>query len=225
MTRIRTPSVRRVFAALRKVYEVPRWPRRRPALDSLILTILSQNTNDRNSSEGFKRLKAAFGDWGAVEKADWRKVASAIRVSGLANIKSRRIQRILRLIREEHGGYSLKFLRRWDTDAAHEYLVAIPGVGPKTAACVLMFGFGKPVFPVDTHILRVSKRLGLIGPRTTAAQAHQELQALVPKELVYPLHLMMIRHGRDTCHARRPECHDCILRTICASPAASQCKA
>ena len=216
MAGMKPPSVRRVFTALSKMYEPPKWRRSRPAIDSLILTILSQNTNDRNSTEGFRRLKAAFRDWGAVEKAHWRKVASAIKVSGLANIKSRRIRKILGLIRESHGSYSLEFLDDMNTHAAHKFLLDIPGVGPKTAACVLMFSFGKPVFPVDTHILRVSKRLGLIGTRVNAAEAHEKLQATVPKAFVYPLHLMMIRHGRDTCHARKPECEKCILQALCA---------
>ena len=215
MTGERRRKLRRVFKRLGDFYGVPQWRPSRSALDELIRTVLSQNTNDRNSGEGFRRLKAAFADWAAVEKAPWRQVASAIRVSGLANIKSRRIQEILRRIREEQGKYSLGFLRDMESRAAREYLLAIPGVGPKTAACVLLFSFGKPIFPVDTHIHRVTMRLGIIEPRSGAAEAHEELQGLVPAELVYPLHLLLIRHGRETCHARNPECARCVLLDLC----------
>jgi len=209
-----------VFKRLRSLYGAPEWRRAGPALDVLIQTILSQNTNDRNSGEGFRRLKAAFRNWQAVDKAHCRSVAAAIRVSGLANIKSRRIKAILKRIREERNGrYSLEFLKRRQPDAAGEYLLDLPGVGPKTAACVLLFSFGMPVFPVDTHIHRVAGRLGIISSRTTAVAAHEELQALLPAELVYPLHLLIIRHGRETCHARKPECHRCALHALCPSSA------
>ena len=217
MARAKNSLLRRVFSRLGRRYGVPEWKSAGPATDSLISTLLSQNTNDRNSREGFRRLKAAFPDWAAVEKAHWRKVASAIRVSGLANVKSRRIKQILRRLREERGGYSLDFLKEWDTDVAREYLLSIPGVGPKTAACVLLFSFGRPVLPVDTHIHRVARRLGLIGPRVNAEQAHAELQAISPDAWVYPLHLLMIRHGRETCHARQPACADCVLLRMCPS--------
>jgi len=191
-------KVAAVFKRLCAKYGRPKWKRTGPAMDELIRTILSQNTNDRNSGEGFRRLKAAFPDWAAVEKAHWRTIAAAIRVSGLANVKSRRIRDILRRIREERGDYSLEFLKRRPPEEAREYLADIPGVGPKTAACVLVFSFGMPVFPVDTHIHRVSQRLGLIPEKTGAARAHDLLQALVPDDWVYPFHMLLIRHGRDT---------------------------
>ena len=208
-------KVNAVFERLSAKYGRPKWKRSGPAMDVLILTILSQNTNDRNSGEGFRRLKAAFPDWAAVEKAHWRTVAAAIRVSGLANVKSRRIRDILRRIREERGSYSLEFLKRRPLAEARQYLSDIPGVGPKTAACVLMFSFGMPVFPVDTHIHRVSRRLGFIPEKTGPAQAHDLLQALVRDDRVYPFHMLLIRHGRDTCHARRPACAECVLRGLC----------
>lgn len=204
-----------VYRRLGKLYGIPRRRRSGTALDELVLTILSQNTNDRNSTEGFRRLKAAFADWEAVENAPWRNVAAALRVSGLANIKSQRIQKILRQIRERHGDYTLEFLRKTPTAEARDYLLAIPGVGPKTAACVLLFSFGKPVFPVDTHIHRVTQRLGIIPEKMNAESAHEELQKLVPPEITYPLHILLIRHGRDTCHAQRPECARCGLLDLC----------
>jgi len=207
--------LRRVYERLRATYGAPGPRRRGPAIDVLIETILSQNTNDRNSHEGFRRLKAAFPDWSAVEHAPRGRVAAAIRVSGLSNIKARRIQAILRRIRGEAGDHSLEFLRSWDMDRARGYLEAIPGVGPKTAACVLLFGFGKPAFPVDTHVLRVSRRLGLVAPNATSRLAHDELQRLVPDSWAYPLHLLMIRHGREVCRAREPRCGACVLRRLC----------
>ena len=205
----------KAYRRLAKLYGVPRRRRDGTALDELVLTILSQNTDDLNSTEGFRRLKATFADWAAVEKAPWQKVAAALRVAGLANIKSRRIQKILRQIRERHGDYTLGFLRKMETTAARDYLLAIPGVGPKTAACVLLFSFGMPVFPVDTHIHRVTRRLGIIPEKMNAEAAHEELQSLVPPELTYPLHILLIRHGRDICHAQRPHCPECVLLDIC----------
>ena len=214
---MKSEILRSVFERLGALYGIPKWRRSGPALDELILTVLSQNTNDRNSSEGFRRLKAAFPNWAAVENAPARKVAAAIRVSGLSNIKSARIQEILRRLREERGNYSLEFLKNADAESARDYLLSIPGVGPKTAACVLLFSFGKPVFPVDTHIHRVTQRLGILGPKVGADEAHRLLQARIPPEIVYPLHLLLIRHGRETCHARNPECTHCVLLSLCPS--------
>ena len=211
----RRELVRKVYRTLTTRYGVPAWRRSGPAIDSLIQTILSQNTNDRNSGEGFRCLKKAFPNWTAVEEAPWQRVAAAIRVSGLANIKSRRIKQLLKDLREERGNYSLEFLKKTDPESARKYLLAIPGVGPKTAACVLVFSFGMPVFPVDTHIHRVCKRLGMVGSHTGANKAHDELQELVPAKWVYPLHMLIIRHGRETCHARNPKCPDCCLLSIC----------
>ncbi len=204
-----------IYRRLSQRYGVPRWARSGPATDVLIHTILSQNTNDRNSAEGFRRLKERFGDWGDVERAHWKTVEATIRVSGLANIKSRRIRSILRGIREERDNYSLEFLKRLPASEANNYLRKIPGVGPKTAACVLVFSFGMPVFPVDTHVHRVSQRLGLIPEKMNAEKAHQALQEAVPDGRVYPFHMLLIRHGRDTCHARKPACGTCVLRAIC----------
>ena len=212
---MKSDTLRRVFERLSALYGIPKRERSGTALDELILTVLSQNTNDRNSGEGFRQLKAAFPNWGAVEKAPARRVAAAIRVSGLSNIKSVRIQEILRRIRKERGGHSLEFLKNAEPAAAQEYLLSIPGVGPKTAACVLLFSFGKPLFPVDTHIHRVTQRLGILGPKVNAVEAHRQLQAQVPAEIVYPLHLLLIRHGRETCHARNPECAHCVLLSLC----------
>jgi len=222
--------VRRLHRLLAKEYGDRAWPERPPsngrsgtagrpprALDQLIATVLSQNTNDRNSGEGFRRLKRRFRSWKKVAEAPVADVAEAIHVSGLANIKARRIQHILRKVKADNGRYTLQSLGKLSAGEAKEYLNSFKGVGPKTVACVLLFSFDMPVFPVDTHILRVSKRLGLVPPRTTAEQAHEEWQRMIPEELVYPLHLLIIEHGRLTCHARGPECPRCVIRQDCPS--------
>jgi endonuclease-3 len=213
--RLSSRFLRRVYRRLTIVYDPPIWNESRSAIDELILTVLSQNTNDRNSHEGFRRLKERFSDWAEVERAPASSVAAAIKVSGLSRLKSRRIKDLLKRVHEERGEYSLEFLRYWDLDKANEYLLAIPGVGPKTAACVLAFSFGKPIFPVDTHILRVSKKMGILDEKCSADEAHRLLQNAVPKELTYPMHIMMIWHGRDTCHARNPNCAECALLSMC----------
>ena len=144
-----------------------------------------------------------------------RSIAAAIRVSGLANIKAPRIRNILRQIREECGELSLDFLHHTPVEEAKEYLRQFKGVGDKTIACVLLFACGKPVFPVDTHVLRVSKRLWLTPGKTNAERAHEFLQGVVPRDLTYSFHVLLIIHGRRTCHARSPECPRCAIRRYC----------
>ena len=205
-----------VLARLRAYYGEPVRKVRRDPLSELILTILSQNTNDDNSSKAFEALRARFPTWQAVMEAPTHAVAEAIRVGGLANIKAPRIQQILRQIATERGALNLDFLAEMPTSQAREYLLALPGVGPKTAACVLLFSLGKPALPVDTHVHRVAERLGLFRARTDAAKAHEVLEALVPPEAYYPFHLLMIQHGRTLCAARKPQCADCPLRSLCA---------
>ena len=163
------------------------------------------------------RLQAAFPSWGKVADAPLGRIAAAIRPAGLHQQKARHIRAILRQIRAERSRLDLEFLRRWPTERIKAYLLSLPGVGPKTAACVLLFSLRRPVLPVDTHVHRVSRRLGLIGPRTTAEQAHDVLAAIVPPKKVYAFHVLLIEHGRNICHARRPECGQCVLSDICPS--------
>jgi len=205
--------VRRIVDVLEAAYGPQRWRSSGPALDGLIRTILSQNTNDRNSRGAFQSLRRAFDSWEAVMRAPTRCIARAIRVAGLATIKSARIKRILRQIHADRGDLSLEFLRDLPADEARAALNRFHGVGPKTAACVLMFSFGMPVLPVDTHVHRVSQRLGLIGPTVSAEKAHDVLAAIVPPELVYPFHVLLIQHGRAICHRRKPACTRCVLRS------------
>jgi len=197
-------------------------------LDTLILTILSQATNDTNSGRAFDDLKRAFPDWEAVRTAPTSEVERAIARGGLAAQKAPRIQRILDQILEAHGSLDLDFLRSRPPEEAFRYLTSFDGVGPKTAACVLLFALDRPVFPVDTHILRVSKRLGLVDPRATAEKAQEILGQVIPPDCVYPLHINLIEHGRRVCRSRNPACEICVVKPECDAatpePAASRNK-
>ncbi len=209
--------LRKIFRLLESAYGNRKWSRHSSATDQLIMTILSQNTSDQNSRRAFRSLKENFGSWGEVADARASSVARVIRSGGLSKIKAPRIIHTLRSIRKERGNCSLQFLRKLPHEEGRRYLESFQGVGPKTAACVLLFSFNMPVFPVDTHILRVTKRLGLIDAKVTADMAHKILQKTVPAELHYPFHLLLIEHGRRTCKARRPRCRACVLRNDCPS--------
>jgi len=186
-------------------------------MDQLVATVLSQHTSDSNTDAAFKRLKARFPTWEEVIEADVADLRDAIRVGGLANIKAVRIPRILSAIRERRGGLEIDFLRDLPLDEAKAWLQELPGVGPKTAAVVLVFAFDMPALPVDTHVYRVSKRLGLISERTSAAQAHDVLERMVEPEDVFQFHVLLITHGRQTCKAQRPRCAACALLEDCPS--------
>ncbi len=190
-------------------------PRRTDPLEELILTVLSQHTSDANAGRAFEGLRSRFPTWGEVARARPSAVADAIRSGGLANTKAPRIQAILREIRERDGRFDLARLRRLPDEEVVRYLTSLPGVGPKTAAVVLAFALGRPTIPVDTHVHRVAKRLGLVGTKTNAEKAHRELEDLVPSELKVPLHVGLIRLGREICKAGRPRCEDCPLAELC----------
>jgi endonuclease-3 len=196
-------------------YGPRRWRGRRDPLDELIMTILSQNSSDRNSGRAYAALRERFPSWRAVLDAPTPEVYAAIKQAGLGNIKAPRIQQALRSIEARTGALSLDFLDAMPMEEARDWLLGLDGIGPKTAACVLMFALGMPALPVDTHVHRVSLRLGLIGPRVSAEQAHALLEAALPGEAVYAFHLNMIRHGRLICHARGPQCGRCLLLRIC----------
>ncbi len=190
---------------------------RLPVIDEIIATVLSQHTSDRNSERAFAQLKAAFPAWEQVLDAPRGQVADAIRGGGIADQKARRIQQILAAIREREGRIDLGRLHDLDDAEVEEYLTSLPGVGPKTAACVLVFAMGRPAFPVDTHVHRIAARLGWIPPKATAEQAYRILTPLVPPGLRYDLHLALITHGRAVCTARQPRCGACVLRDRCAT--------
>jgi endonuclease-3 len=204
-----------IFQRLIALYGLPEWRDPLPALDELVSTILSQNTNDRNRDVAFQALRAHFATWEQVRDADPAAVVQAIRPAGLANQKGPRIQNVLRQITAERGALDLSFLAEIPQEQAHAWLLSFKGVGPKTAAIVLQFSLGRPAFPVDTHVYRVSGRLGLRPEKMTVEQAHIFLsQLFVPAEYG-PAHLNIIRHGREICHARQPECQRCPLTSLC----------
>lgn len=188
---------------------------RREPIESLIVTILSQNTSDSNSAQAYARLVERFPAWREVMEAPAREVEEAIRPGGLAHIKAPRIQRVLREIEGEHGDLTLDFLRDRSLDEGLDYLTQLTGVGPKTAHCVMLFSLGKPALPVDTHVLRVSKRLGLVDLKATMDQAHGLLISIIPPERRYSFHLNMVQHGRRMCKAPRPLCQQCFLPPVC----------
>ena len=208
-------KTREVHRRLLQTYGEPTWRPHHDPISELVSTILSQNTNDANRDVAFNRLRAQLPTWEQVRDADVDEVIEAIRPAGLANQKGPRIQNALRIITDERGELTLGFLADWPTDEAKAWLTAIKGVGPKTAAIVLLFSLGRPAFPVDTHIHRVSKRVGLIGPRVSREKAHDELEALVNPEDYYAFHLNVISHGRQVCTSRKPRCEDCTLQDLC----------
>lgn len=215
----RRKQVARVYERLVATYGIPEWTPDGDALGGLVATVLSQHTSDVNSDRAYRRLRERFPTWEAVRDAPVAEVEDAIRPGGLAAVKAARIQEILRVLSARAGGGSpeeaLADLGALPLEEALARLRALPGVGPKTAACVLLFSLGKPAFPVDTHVWRVAQRLGLIGKHTTAEAAHDELAALIPPEWRHTLHVDLIRHGRQMCYARIPACERCPLRAEC----------
>jgi endonuclease-3 len=202
-------------------YGYPQWRNPLPLVDELVSTILSQNTSDVNRDKGFDALKARFPTWEAVRDAPPDEVVEAILPAGLANQKGPRIQAVLGQITEERGELSLDFLKELDSQAAKEWLMKFKGVGPKTAAIVLQFSLDKPAFPVDTHVHRVTGRLGLRPETMSAEKAHGYFEALLPPDTYYAAHLNIIRLGREICFARRPNCLACPLQGLCGYYAAN----
>lgn len=211
------PRIADVVVALRARYGTPERGAPDPPIDGLVATILSQNTSDINTERSFAALKRRFPNWDAVVDAPVAEVAEAIRGGGLADRKAPRIQEVLRSIRETTGGYDLSFLGGMEVGEARDWLTALNGVGPKAASCVLMFNLGRDAMPVDTHVHRVALRLHLIPPGTTAEKAHALLEAQLPSGAAHDAHLLIIRHGRETCTARRPRCAECVLVQCCPS--------
>jgi len=206
---------RQVYRRLLVFYGQPVWSNPLPPVDELISTILSQNTNDANRDRAFQSLRQHFPTWEAVRDADLPSVIAAIRPAGLANQKGPRIQQVLQDISAERGSLDLVFLKDLPLEEARLWLMKHKGVGPKTAAIVLLFSLGHPAFPVDTHIYRVTGRLGLRPEKLTVEQAHIYLEKLLPPEMYYAAHLNFIRLGREICTARTPACDRCPLRTLC----------
>lgn len=196
-------------------YGYPEWRKPLPPVDELISTILSQNTNDKNRDRAFDALRRRYPTWEEVRDAPQKDVIYVIRSAGLANLKGPRIQNILSEITDKRGEISLDFLEELSPEEASTWLRQFKGVGPKTAAIVLQFSLGKPAFPVDTHIYRVSGRIGLRPPQMIPEKAHEHLAKLFPPETYYAAHLNIIRLGREICQARRPNCSICPIQNQC----------
>ena len=205
----------KVHKKLIEAFGEPTWRNPLPPVDELVSTILSQNTNDVNRDRAFDSLRAKFPTWEQVRDADTDEVIDAVRVAGLANQKGPRLQQVLRDITEERDSLDLSFLKEMPLEEARNWLTKFKGVGPKTAAIVLCFSLNRPAFPVDTHVYRVTGRIGLRSEKLTVEQAHPFLEGVFPPETYYAAHLNIIRLGREVCAARKPNCPVCPVRELC----------
>jgi endonuclease III len=211
-------SPRRVRAVHRRLVAQQGQPEpkpRLPIIDELVMTVLSQHTSDANTARSFAALKERFPVWEDVLSAPTEEIADAIRSGGLADQKAPRIRQILLEIEDREGSLDLARLNDLDDQAVDAYLVSLPGVGPKTAACVLTFSMGRTAFPIDTHVHRIVRRLGWIEKKRSADEAHRRLTPRIPPELRYELHMALINHGRTVCRARAPRCSECVLFDLC----------
>lgn len=204
----------RCIEILEDLYGVPQAEEIDP-IDLLVQTMLSQNTTDTNSYKAFRNLKIAYPTYEDLLKAPEEEISEHIKVGGLAEMKAKRIKEALLRIKNDAGSIDLRFLSRLSKTEAEEYLLALPGVGPKTVAVVLLFGFGFPLMPVDTHVYRVSKRLGLVPEGASINEAQRILEKITPQSKYLSLHLNLIRHGRRICSARKPLHEECALRHLC----------
>ncbi len=212
-------KVLQIAKRLEKHFGKLEWKSHGDPLEILILTVLSQNTNDQNRDRAYESLKKNFPTYESIVRAPTEKVAEAIKVGGLHQQKAKRIQEILKRIKHERGDYDLSYLKDFSTEEAVKELVKFDGVGKKTAGVVLTFSLNKPYFPVDTHIHRITQRLGLVKPNQ---DPHDVMNALVPDRLKYQLHLHLIWHGRQTCKARKPLCDQCVIADLCPYPKRSR---
>lgn len=208
-------KIQYVIKELEKKYGIPEKVKCENPLDSLIKTILSQNTNDINRDRAFDSLKDEFPKWADVIKAPTKKLANAIRIGGLANIKAARIKSILHIIKEKTGALNLDYLKEMTNEEALNELYSFKGVGEKTAKCVLIFSLGRKVFPVDTHIHRLCQRMGFVRKGATREETHFVMAEIVPEEKMYSFHINLILHGRKICTARKPEHEKCPLNKKC----------
>lgn len=205
----------KIHKTLLQAFGEPIWRNPLPAVDELVSTILSQNTNDVNRDRAFELLRAKFPTWEQVRDAQESDVINAIRPAGLANQKGPRMQQVLRSITQERGSLDLGFLAEMPLEEARSWLMKFNGVGPKTAAIVLCFSLGRPAFPVDTHVYRVTGRIGLRPEKMTVEQAHPHLESVFPPAAYYAAHLNIIRLGREVCNARKPLCANCPVVKLC----------
>lgn len=209
--------LKEIISRLDREYGTHQWHVGEDAMSVLVKTILSQNTSDVNSHRAFASFRETFADWEAVAGASVDEIAESIKSGGLAVVKAERVKSTLQSIQDRNGGFALDFLAELPLPEAKAWLKQLPGVGPKTAACVLLFGLGRPALPVDTHVFRLAKRLGLIDSKVSVDAAHEVLEDILPSRHVYQLHIQMIEHGRRVCHAQRPRCDRCVLADVCPS--------
>lgn len=205
-----------IIERLESVYGSPDWHPRYDPVSELVYTILSQNTSDKNSQPAFQQLRKAFPKWEDILEAAELEIGEAIRSGGLWQVKAPRIKQILQQIWQLRGALELDFLKDMPLGVARDWLMTLPGVGPKTAACVLLFSMGMPALPVDTHVHRVSWRLGLIDKSVSREKSHEVLEGMVAEKDIYRFHVLFVQHGRQTCKAQRPRCPDCVVREVCA---------
>ena len=211
------PHINLILHRLIQAYGDRKWNRRLEPVGELVQTILSQNTSDTNSRRAYKSLISRLGGWHNIAMAKPGRIADAIRNGGLADIKAAYIKNALTALEKERNGFDLQFLKKMDVEEARRWLLNLPGVGMKTASCVLLFSLGMPAFPVDTHVFRVAGRLGLIDVKLSVNAAHTAMERLVDAGDIYRCHVLLIDHGRRTCKARNPLCRTCVLADICPS--------
>lgn len=209
-------QIKAVLNTLYQTYGTPEWREPLPPIDELVSTILSQNTNDMNRDRAFNTLRRRFADWDALRNAPEEAIIDAVRVAGLANQKGPRIKAVLNQIYEELGSLDLSFLANMPLEEARAWLLRFKGVGRKTAAIVLQFSLGCPAFPVDTHIYRVTGRLGVRPATMDVEKTHILMEELIDPVDYFAGHLNLIRLGRETCHPRKPACPNCPVRVLCA---------
>ena len=210
-------EISELLRLLEPLYGPAQTPRGWDGMAELVYTILSQHTSDLNSLGAYAVLRERFPTWEGLAKASVAQIVEAIKGGGLAQVKAPRIKAVVQEVKEKTGGYDLAFLREMPLPEAKAWLRALPGVGPKTVGCVLLFALEMPALPVDTHVYRVAQRLKLFGPKVNADQSHDILEGMLQPEQMLPFHMYLINHGRKVCHAQRPACGECVLEVHCPS--------
>lgn len=219
MTQKKPPHCREILDAFEALWknekEPPSGLKHEEPLDGLILTVLSQHTNDKNRDRAFANLKNIYPSWELAAAASEEDIAVAVRSAGLGNTKAQKIKKILPAIKERFGDYSIRGLKGWPVDEVRKYLIGLPGVGVKTAACVLIFDLEMPAFPVDTHVARIARRLGWVPEKMTAEDIQEYLESVLPPGRFLGAHINFIEHGRGICDARKPKCSECPVQNMC----------
>ena len=208
-------NISSIYKLLKKQYKLKKIRPHGDGISELILTILSQNTADRNSGQAFAKLMNHFGNWENIRKAQLSEIKKQITIGGMSNIKSKNIKTVLNIVNQEVENYSLYFLTNLKRKEALNWLTALPGVGKKTASCVMLFAYGVPFIPVDTHVERIVKRIGFVKKKVNTIDVQEELEQIFEKEKYGIFHLSLIEHGRKICQAKNPLCNECIIQDLC----------